>query len=122
MRHESKWICCPQCGSKTKVKVYEETVLQGRMRGIQPAIIIPNPALLNTVLEFHGVHIQATLFTEFLHHGVQCLCVGVVQLLLLQFLRVIPPRLKGAYQPADQAAILYDPAVFPAVFLCHIAV
>ena len=27
MRHESKWICCPQCGSKTKVKVYEETVL-----------------------------------------------------------------------------------------------
>lgn len=27
MRHESKWICCPQCSSKTKVKVYEETVL-----------------------------------------------------------------------------------------------
>ena len=27
MRHESKWISCPQCGSETKVKVYEETVL-----------------------------------------------------------------------------------------------
>ena len=27
MRHESKWIGCPQCGSKTKDKVYEETVL-----------------------------------------------------------------------------------------------
>ena len=27
MQNESKWICCPQCGSKTRVKVYEETVL-----------------------------------------------------------------------------------------------
>ena len=27
MKNESKWICCPQCGSKTRVKVYEETVL-----------------------------------------------------------------------------------------------
>ena len=26
-QNDSRWICCPECGSRTRTKVYEDTVL-----------------------------------------------------------------------------------------------